>query len=132
MSSKRSGCSCRKIFFIPADSNWKTPFVIPCRNNLNVASSFKSIVAILKLVLSSCFWISRNAMSKIFKFDNAKKSIFKRPSASTGPFGNWVTNRPSSPSCTGIVSTNGSADSTTPAACKDELRGSPSSLRAVS
>ena len=62
----------------------------------------------------------------------AKKSILRSPSSSTVVMVNWVTTTPSFPIASGIRSSAGAEQITTPAACTDGFLGRPSSLSDIS
>ena len=77
-------------------------------------------------------WAIMSRVSRItVRVRRPRKSIFKRPSFSMMPMGNWVVIT-SSFFCRGTYLTAGSRVISTPAAWVEAWRGMPSSVRAVS
>ncbi len=72
--------------------------------------------------------ISATALSITSRFRSPRKSIFRRPSASTSHIPNCVTvSSPSPLRCSGTTSVSGRSEMTTPAAWIESCRTSPSS-----
>ena len=72
------------------------------------------------------------ASSSTVRFRRPRKSIFRRPSSSRVVMVNWVVTEPSDPRERGTKFSAASGQITTPAACMEVWRGSPSSLRLMS
>ena len=115
---------------MPVDSSWNTPSVSPSEIILYTPSSSMGMSSLSQTVPPPARTISMVSMMT-FSVRSPRKSIFRRPSASTVVMGNCVVIT-SSLVCSGQYSTTGSAVISTPAAWVDALRGMPSSLRAMS
>src|SRR5215207_6973843 len=107
---------------MPDDSNWKTPIESPFAS---IAYVFGSSTGIFSFESPPTSWYVFSITSR---FRRPRKSIFRRPSASTSHIPNCVTTSWSAPFCwSGTYSTSGRSPMTTPAAWIESLRTSPSS-----
>ena len=117
---------------MPVLSNWKTPVASPLRSMVYVASSSSGRLAMSIFVPLDCS-ITRTASSITSRLRRPRKSIFRRPSASTSPIAYCVTTSESTPlRCSGRYSISGRSPITTAAAWIESCRTRPSSGRAMS
>ena len=130
ISSMFSGSNLRKTFRIPADSNWNTPEVSPRWNKSSVFASFSGI-SFNRISYPSTRLTAFKVKSIIDKLRSPKKSIFKRPIASTSFIVYWVRKASSEPRWSGTSSSRFLSLITTPAAWVETCLGNPSKITAV-
>ena len=130
-SSKLWGLSSFIKLFIPALSSWNTPSEWPEPKDPKTFLSSKSMLSIAIsfpvsfLISFTAFWITVSVRSP-------RKSIFKSPSSSSVVMVNWVVMEPSWARDKGTYSSTSFWLITTPAACIEVCRGSPSRRFAIS
>ena len=131
-SSNVLGCSSRRYFCIPGDSNWNVPIVLPLQYSSYVFGSSIGIesmsTSILRLwrIFSNASFITESVLSP-------KKSIFMRPVSSMTLPSYWVTSifSPVSLSSAMLIGTGSvmsSRQMIVPQACTPVLRTLPSSI----
>ena len=125
-SSKQSGRSCIMNCFMPPDSSWNTASVSPEAIMSQTPLSSKSFLEKSGTGLPSDR-MNASASRMIVSVRSPRKSIFKRPSSSSVVIGNCVVSAPSL-LVSGTTVDSGTPEITTPAACVELCRGSPSSF----
>ena len=115
---------------MPGDSSWNTPVVSPEASSSNVSAS-SSGIASRSTATSRLSRIRSTALRRIVRLDRPRKSNLSRPSASMPCISYWVISASEFVArWSGISSVSGSRLITTPAACVEALRATPSSWRA--
>ena len=88
-SSKFSGRMLVKNCFMPADSSWNTPSVSPSEIILYTPGSSRGMSSLLKGSAPASTAMAIESMMTL-SVRRPRKSIFRSPSASSVPMGNWV------------------------------------------
>ena len=116
-SSSPLGLSARKCFFIPSDSNWKSPVVSPRWNNSIVSLSSAGSASTSTSMPRNSFMLAKHSLITVSVL-SPRKSIFRSPSDST-KWPSYCVVRSDSPSVaiTGVVSRSGSRLMMMPHAC---------------